>query len=183
MDSKPQLLVQPGAGTWTEGGKFNTKQFFCGKAQCYTGPCVCVNQGTGIISCLISVFIFPFSFILGTLLGAYNWCMCNACLEFNKDKIKFQDDRYRMVCPCGCNYMKQDGVCDIGEFLCGTCICKMGPCLCLTSGTGFGSCLCAGCFFPFACIIGAIIGIFNWLTCGSCAPYLDESDVQDLIHV
>lgn len=184
QDKLVDNFCQPGAGTWCPNGNFNFKACILGKVECYTGPCICLNHGTGLISCMISALIFPFSLILGTLIGIYNWIMCDACLKDNKDGelFHFQDEYYRVLCPCGCNYLEK-GFCDIFRFWCGTYRCKCGPCICFSRGNGFLSCLIAGCCFPISFLFGMIIGIYNWITCGSCAPKLNHSDISDMIYV
>lgn len=38
----------------------------------------------------------------------------------------------------------------------------------MNQGSGFFTCLFAAIIFPFNCIVGCIIGIYNWIMCNAC---------------
>ena len=87
--------------------------------------------------------------------------MCGSCIEYKDQELTLQPELCRCV---------DDNTIHVGEGLCGVCIFKVGPCLCSVL------------FFPFTFIVGTILGIFNWLTCGSCIPTID-TNVENLIDV
>lgn len=79
-----------GWGRWYENKSFDCETCCCGELECYTGPCVCFSQGSGFLTCLLSALLFLPNCVIGTIMGLYNWIMCDSCLSDNMEDIEYQ---------------------------------------------------------------------------------------------
>ncbi|GAA96981.1 uncharacterized protein L969DRAFT_96871 [Mixia osmundae IAM 14324] len=50
-----------------------------GKLHCRSGPCICETSGSGILSILACIVIWPFNAIFGLLLGVLDCLTCGCC--------------------------------------------------------------------------------------------------------